>query len=56
MNEEKFNVLENMAIPIKKFLTENYNPYTAVLITQECVKTIVVKDYAPLSQDSGGQD
>lgn len=38
--EENMQELKNIAEPIIKFLQRNYNPHTAVIIKEDCIKVV----------------
>lgn len=37
---EKIKELEEISKPILEFLKKNYNPHTAVVISEDCIKVV----------------
>lgn len=48
MENNIFNDLNDLAIPIQKFIEKNYNPHCAVVITVDNAKVISVELSTPL--------
>ncbi len=49
--EEKVKQIEEAAEPILKFLKENYNPHTTVIISEDCIKVVMDEINIPIIYD-----
>ena len=48
--EEKIKELEQISNPIIEFLKKNYNPYTTIIINQDCVKVVTDEMNMPIQK------
>lgn len=46
---EKSKEIEKIAKPIIKYIKNNYNPHTTVIINQSCIKVVSDEIYIPIN-------